>query len=104
MPTSSLVAAVEALLRGDTNVAALPLLSVDQDQALLTEREEEVVRLIASGRQNKEIAAQLDISYHTVRTHVQHAMAKLGLSHRHALASWAQQHLVEGRPAVRDTS
>lgn len=45
--------------------------------ALLTEREQDVLRLIASGRTNKEAAAELGISHRTVETHREHLMKKL---------------------------
>jgi DNA-binding NarL/FixJ family response regulator len=48
----------------------------------LTEREAAVVRLVAQGYSNKEIAARLDISVKTVETHKYHAMEKLGVRGR----------------------
>jgi two-component system, NarL family, response regulator NreC len=46
---------------------------------LLTGREREILQLIAHGKSNKEVAAILDMSPHTVETHRQHMMQKLGL-------------------------
>jgi DNA-binding NarL/FixJ family response regulator len=48
----------------------------------LSERELEVLRLVGSGRSNAEIAAELVISVATVKTHVRHVLAKLGLRDR----------------------
>lgn len=48
----------------------------------LTERESEVLRLVAVGHSNLEIAARLDISVKTVEVHKSHAMRKLGLAGR----------------------
>ena len=48
----------------------------------LTPREREVLRLIASGRSNKEIAAQLGISERTVKTHISNIFSKLELTDR----------------------
>jgi DNA-binding NarL/FixJ family response regulator len=48
----------------------------------LSDREEEVLRLIARGHTNREIAAQLDVSVKTVETHKARAMEKLGLDSR----------------------
>lgn len=50
--------------------------------AALTEREREVVALVASGMSNDEIAAHLVLSPHTAKTHVNRAMTKLGARDR----------------------
>jgi DNA-binding NarL/FixJ family response regulator len=55
----------------------------------ITEREEEVLRLIALGHSNKEIAAHLDISVKTVETHKANSMRKLGLGGRTDIVSYA---------------
>jgi NarL family two-component system response regulator LiaR len=51
-------------------------------EAALTPREREVLELIAEGRSNKRIALELGIAEKTVKTHVGHLMAKLGVSDR----------------------
>lgn len=56
----------------------------------LSAREMEVVRLVADGRSNKEIAARLHLSVRTVESHVRHALTKLGLVNRTQLATWAR--------------
>jgi len=48
----------------------------------LTEREREVLRLLVQGRSNKEIGRDLQIAEDTVKTHVKHIMAKLGVQSR----------------------
>lgn len=58
----------------------------------LTAREIEVVRLLAAGRTNREIAAELVISEHTVGRHVQNMFAKLGVSSRAAATAFAVEH------------
>ena len=55
----------------------------------LTARELEVLRLLAEGRANKEIAAALSLSERTARTHVSSILAKLGLNSRTQAALWA---------------
>ena len=55
---------------------------VGKSGATLSERESEVLRLIASGYSNKEIAARLDLSVKTVEAHKANAMRKLGLTGR----------------------
>lgn len=58
----------------------------------LTEREAEVLRLVASGRTNREIAADLVISEHTVARHLQNVFAKLDVSSRAAATAFAFEH------------
>jgi DNA-binding NarL/FixJ family response regulator len=55
----------------------------------LTSRELDVLRLVAAGKANKEIAAELVIGERTARAHVSSILAKLGLSSRTQLALWA---------------
>ena len=57
--------------------------------APLTRREGEVLRQLALGLSNKEIAQALDISYETVKEHVQHILRKLGVADRTQAAVWA---------------
>lgn len=55
----------------------------------LTKREGEVLKQLAFGLSNKEIAQALNISYETVKEHVQHVLRKLGVSDRTQAAVWA---------------
>jgi DNA-binding NarL/FixJ family response regulator len=59
---------------------------------LLTPREEEVLRLVALGYANKEVAAQLGVSVKTVETHKSRAMEKLELTDRVDLIRYAHDH------------
>jgi DNA-binding NarL/FixJ family response regulator len=54
----------------------------------LTARENEVMRLVAGGATDKEIAAELVISIHTVKSHVRSVLTKLHLTHRHEAARY----------------
>jgi DNA-binding NarL/FixJ family response regulator len=75
-------------LRRVTGALATPRLAADVDVPL-TQRESEVLRLLALGLTNKEIAQSLHISYETVKEHVQHVLRKLGVSDRTQAAVWA---------------
>jgi DNA-binding NarL/FixJ family response regulator len=63
----------------------------DPAAAELSERETDVVRLIAHGYSNKEIAAQLNLSVKTVETYKARAMEKIGLDSRVAIVRYALQ-------------
>ncbi|HZB31120.1 MAG TPA: response regulator transcription factor [Streptosporangiaceae bacterium] len=69
--------------------AATDAPSVDPELDQLTQREREVLRLIARGYAYKEIARELYISVKTVETHVSSVLRKLQLSNRHELSRWA---------------
>ena len=58
----------------------------------LTRREREVLRLLAQGHENSAIAAELVISRATVKTHIAHLLAKLGLDNRVQAAVFAVRH------------
>lgn len=58
----------------------------------LTEREREVLGLVARGHSNKEIASLLDITERTARTHVSNILGKLDLASRTQAALWAIEH------------
>ncbi|MGW0732188.1 LuxR C-terminal-related transcriptional regulator [Streptomyces sp. NPDC002851] len=64
----------------------------EADAPVLTPRETEVLRLIASGRSNRDIAAELFLSEKTVAHHVSNMLAKLGVPSRTAAAAYAYEH------------
>jgi len=57
----------------------------------VSRRELDVVRLVAEGLSNKEIAGRLHLSVRTVESHVRHALTKTGLINRTQLATWARE-------------
>ncbi len=94
---ADLVSAIRAVVAGDAVVAPsatrrlierfldsgrLPDEHAEQRLAVLTEREREVLALMARGLSNAEIAGQLFLSEGTVKTHVSHLLGKLGLRDR----------------------
>ena len=95
-PTQEVVAAVRAVAAGDAVLsAAVTRQLLDQvarrlpaavshraDEHELTEREHEVLRMLATGLSNSEIAAALFVSEATVKSHVSHLLGKLGLRDR----------------------
>jgi len=58
----------------------------------LTAREVEVLRLLATGKTNRDIAVELVISEHTVARHIQNIYAKVGVSSRAAATAFAFAH------------
>lgn len=97
-----LIEAVRAAARGDAlispsitvrllrELAAVPQRGpLAQPVVPLSEREEEVLRLVAVGRSNNEIAAELYIALATVKTHLMNLSTKLGVRNRVELAAWA---------------
>jgi len=73
----------------DAFAGSIEVAQVDEDLDRLSEREREVMRLIARGYAYKEVARELFISVKTVETHVSSVLRKLQLSSRHELTRWA---------------
>lgn len=71
--------------------AAKPALTAHSRHAV-TERERMIIKLIAEGMCNKEVAHRLDISTQTVKNHVSHLLEKLALADRTQLAVYAIEH------------
>jgi DNA-binding NarL/FixJ family response regulator len=75
----------------DAFAGTIEIAAVDEDLDRLTEREREVMRLIARGYSYKEVASELFISIKTVETHMGSVLRKLQLSSRHELTRWASE-------------
>ena len=73
----------------DAFSGAIDVASIDEDLDRLSQREREVLKLIARGYAYKEVARELFISIKTVETHVSSVLRKLQLSNRHQLTKWA---------------
>lgn len=97
---SELLQSLRQVMRGEMLISSRDLLrsirSTGRDAPAmadlatpLSERETEVVRLLADGLSNREIAAMLFVAESTVKTHVEHIVAKLGVSDRIQAAVWA---------------
>ncbi len=75
----------------DAFAGSIEVSAVDEDLDRLTDREREVMRLIARGYAYKEVAKELFISVKTVETHMSSVLRKLQLSSRHELTRWASE-------------
>jgi non-specific serine/threonine protein kinase len=69
------------------------------DGVPLTARERQVARLVAGGRSNKEIAAELVIAQRTAEGHVEHILTKLGFTSRAQVATWVAASQPDGEGA-----
>ncbi|SME46862.1 Response regulator protein VraR [Bacillus mobilis] len=95
-----LVASIIAVHEGNANFhpkvtpALLGRSAVKKENpfSMLTKREQEVLREIAKGKSNKEIAAELHITEQTVKTHVSNVLAKLEVDDRTQAALYAVKH------------
>jgi DNA-binding NarL/FixJ family response regulator len=108
IPGEELISAVRAAARGTivldpaltARLARGPSrLSTDGTSPRLTMRERQVVRLVAEGLPNKEIARQLDVSVRTVEGHLNNVFAKLKLASRTELVRYAFAHDLSPRPS-----
>lgn len=84
-------AAVERVLSGETVVRLRGRFVPAQARPTLSPRESQVLHLMAGGLGNNDIAAALDISPHTVRTHVHAVLAKLNKTSRVSAVGAARQ-------------
>jgi DNA-binding NarL/FixJ family response regulator len=101
---ADLVSAIRAVVRGglvlDPKVArdalqesgAPAAAGAADDYDALTDREKQVLKLVAEGRSNKEVADELNVSVKTAMSHREHVMLKLGLHNRTELIRYALRH------------
>jgi DNA-binding NarL/FixJ family response regulator len=106
LPTEELLATIRAVNRGEAlyrttaagwalaHVFAPPTTAGDESTLLqpLTDREAEVLRRMANGERNSDIAAALFVSEGTVKTHVHNILQKLGVQDRTEAVVWAFRH------------
>jgi DNA-binding CsgD family transcriptional regulator len=85
-PAAGIAAALE-MTRSETSKEVAPDAGID-----LTLREREVLRLIAAGKSNQDIADLLFLSSGTVKVHVTHILSKLGVRSRSAATDYAHRH------------
>ena len=95
-PAAELVATIEAVARGESRIA--PAIAAQLAAAMrtparerLTQREREILRLVADGLANKEIAARLRITERTVKFHVGEILGRLGAPNRARAVALAQE-------------
>ena len=87
-----------ALVLGEFRRLALEAGRDDADTPRLTERETEILRMVATGLSYKQIATRLVLSHRTVQNHVQNTLGKLQLHNRVELVRYAIEHGLTGEP------
>jgi len=103
MESDEMLEALRAVAHGETLLSAQELVralrGVSQNAAgsedlvvPLTEREEEVLRLLSTGLCNRDMSSLLFVAESTIKTHVEHILGKLGVSDRVQAAVWAARH------------
>ncbi|HYO87157.1 MAG TPA: LuxR C-terminal-related transcriptional regulator [Candidatus Limnocylindrales bacterium] len=101
-PFESIVQEIIAALEGERPTEHPASETTSANGALLeplTERELEILQLVADGRSNREIAAALYLSVGTVKTHIHNLTGKLGASNRTEAAALARRYGLLGEPA-----
>jgi len=110
MSPSKLVTAIRSVQRGESALSRSMTLRLMEELSRtkgsehlevqwlekLTQREKDVLRVLATGKSNKEIANHLYISENTVKYHVHSILEKLNLPNRKAVATFAKEHGITG--------
>lgn len=94
---SEIFEGIRAVARGESPLAPKAATAVladraEQRSADLSDRETEVLGLVAEGLPNKLIARRLEISEKTVKAHLTHVFERIGVSDRTQAALWAREH------------
>lgn len=95
-----LIAGVRAAARGEAPLAPKAAAAVlasraeERPSESLSDREQDVLRLVAQGLPNKRIARELGISEKTVKAHLTHIFQRIGVSDRTQAAIWAREHRI----------
>lgn len=107
MTLEQAVTCAQALLAAPQETVSSPLsvpIATGAPTTILTRREHEVVRQIAQGRSNREIAQILFIAEKTVEMHVSNSLSKLGFRSRSQLATWAVARSIMHAPSAGESS
>ena len=99
-PSSEILAALRAVCAGGTylspTLAQRAFRPPSSPRVVLSEREQEILALLADGQSSKQIARTLDIGVRTVETHRQSIRRKLGLAGQAELIKYAVEHSARG--------
>ena len=97
-PHQTLLRAIEKVASGEGYVdpALMPALLTREREEMLTQREREILQLLADGMSNADVASRLFISQETVKSHVRHILAKLEADTRtHAVAIALRESIID---------
>lgn len=95
VPPEEIVSAIETVYQGQTYLCATAAQQIESSQKrseVLTSREQTILLELASGKSNKQVAYDLDISVRTVETHRKNLKRKLGISTTAGLTRYAIEH------------
>ncbi|EPX80288.1 response regulator transcription factor [Litoreibacter arenae] len=96
VPTEEIHSAIQAVMRGETYLCSGATASLSPNTSdgrePLTAREQTILLQLAQGKSNKDVAADLDISVHTVETHRKNIKRKLGINSTAGLTRYAMEH------------
>ena len=96
VPTEDIKTAIDTVMRGERYLCTGTTMSLQpktkDGREPLTSREQTILLELAQGKSNREVAAALDISVHTVETHRKNLKRKLGISSTAGLTRYALEH------------